>query len=211
MTAIASRGRIPTNYNNRTTRSNGLFIQVLELIGNEKSATLTTVGKDNMVLEYEEIFIKQYPRGYNYGFEYHDGKCPSLTTSSWEQNNFLVKCKREVKQIGQRNLSHGGAQPYQQDRVYDEAMKKGYVEIKTGECFDAEFEGENEIYINGQKVKNLRIRRLTPTECARLQTIPTWYEWECSDTQQLKMLGNGWTIEVIKHFFSFLNFHKQTS
>ena len=49
-----------------------------------------------------------------------------------------------------------------------------------------------------------RIRRLTPTECARLQTIPDWYKWECSDTQQYKMLGNGWTVEVIKHIFSFL-------
>lgn len=49
-----------------------------------------------------------------------------------------------------------------------------------------------------------RIRRLTPTECARLQTIPEWYKWECSETQQYKMLGNGWTVEVIKHIFSFL-------
>lgn len=49
-----------------------------------------------------------------------------------------------------------------------------------------------------------KIRRLTPTECARLQTIPDWYKWECSDTQQYKMLGNGWTVEVIKHIFSFL-------
>lgn len=49
------------------------------------------------------------------------------------------------------------------------------------------------------------IRRLTPTECARLQTIPEWYRWQCSDTQQYRMLGNGWTIEVIKHILSFLN------
>lgn len=48
------------------------------------------------------------------------------------------------------------------------------------------------------------LRRLTPTECARLQTIPEWYKWECSDTQAYKMLGNGWTIEVIKHILSFL-------
>lgn len=60
------------------------------------------------------------------------------------------------------------------------------------------------ITIFGKKVKVLGIRRLTPTECARLQTIPTWYKWECSDTQAYKMLGNGWTIEVIKHIFSFL-------
>ena len=52
--------------------------------------------------------------------------------------------------------------------------------------------------------KEYRIRRLTPTECARLQTIPEWYKWNVSDTQQYKMLGNGWTVEVIKHIFSFL-------
>ena len=49
-----------------------------------------------------------------------------------------------------------------------------------------------------------RIRRITPTECARLQTIPDWYKWECSATQQYMMLGNGWTVEVIKHIFSFM-------
>ena len=52
--------------------------------------------------------------------------------------------------------------------------------------------------------KDYRIRRLTPAECARLQTIPKWYKWECSDTQAYRMLGNGWTIEVIKHILSYL-------
>ena len=52
-----------------------------------------------------------------------------------------------------------------------------------------------------------RIRRLTPTECARLQTVPTWYKFVVSETQQYKMLGNGWTVEVIKHIFSFLPDH----
>lgn len=56
------------------------------------------------------------------------------------------------------------------------------------------------------------IRRLTPTECARLQTIPDWYKWECSESQQYKMLGNGWTVEVIKHILGFIDFEnlKQT-
>lgn len=49
-----------------------------------------------------------------------------------------------------------------------------------------------------------RIRRLTPTECARLQTVPDWYKWKCSDTQQYKMLGNGWTVDVIAHIFKGL-------
>lgn len=50
-----------------------------------------------------------------------------------------------------------------------------------------------------------QLRRLTPTECARLQTIPDWYQWGCSDTQAYKMLGNGWTIDVIKHILKYID------
>lgn len=56
-------------------------------------------------------------------------------------------------------------------------------------------------YIEGPK---RRLRRITPTEASRLQTVPDWYKWECSDTQQYKMLGNGWTVAVIYHIFSFI-------
>lgn len=51
-----------------------------------------------------------------------------------------------------------------------------------------------------------RFRRITPMEAARLQTIPNWYKWECSDTQQYRMLGNGWTVAVIYHIFSFIKY-----
>ena len=51
---------------------------------------------------------------------------------------------------------------------------------------------------------NKRIRRLTPTECSRLQTIPEWYKWECSDTQAYRMLGNGWTVDVIAHILKHM-------
>ena len=59
---------------------------------------------------------------------------------------------------------------------------------------------------SGQTVAKIgcMLRRLTPTECARLQTIPDWYKWGCSDTQAYKMLGNGWTVEVIKHILSHI-------
>lgn len=48
------------------------------------------------------------------------------------------------------------------------------------------------------------IRRLIPIECSRLQTVPSWYRWKCSDTQIYKMLGNGWTIDVIVHILSYI-------
>ena len=42
-------------------------------------------------------------------------------------------------------------------------------------------------------------RKLTPVECERLQTVPDDYTNHVSNTQRYKMLGNGWTIEVIAH------------
>lgn len=54
------------------------------------------------------------------------------------------------------------------------------------------------------------IRKLTPIECERLQTLPDGYtEAEIkgksvSDNQRYKMLGNGWTVDVIAHIFRYL-------
>lgn len=48
------------------------------------------------------------------------------------------------------------------------------------------------------------LRRLTPREYARLQTVPDWYEWVVSDTQIYRMCGNGWTVKVIEHILGHL-------
>ena len=88
--------------------------------------------------------------------------------------------------------------------VCKDNMVMGYEEFTESNMETNESKGNHVITLHGKKVKVLGIRRLTPTECARLQTIPTWYKWECSDSQAYRMLGNGWTVEVIKHFFSFL-------
>ena len=42
-------------------------------------------------------------------------------------------------------------------------------------------------------------RKLTPLECERLQTVPDGYTDSVSNTQRYKMLGNGWTVDVIAH------------
>lgn len=43
------------------------------------------------------------------------------------------------------------------------------------------------------------IRKLSVNECKRLQTVPEWYEFPVSNAQAYKMLGNGWTVDVITH------------
>lgn len=43
------------------------------------------------------------------------------------------------------------------------------------------------------------IRKLTVSECKRLQTVPEWYKFPVSNTRAYSMLGNGWTVDVIVH------------
>lgn len=120
--------------------------------------------------------------------------------------------------------------------VIPEATSKGYVEIEPGECFDAEninsktrrgrkmtdksnnlmgsttnfMKYEGSLPADQFAMSNIspRIRRLTPVECERLQTVDDNYTSCVSDTQRYKMLGNGWTVEVIAHIFKFINNNK---
>lgn len=108
-----------------------------------------------------------------------DGKTYCLST---QQSNVI--------QLNQSTESNGN-QPQQQNRVYD-ANGKSHAHMAQM--------SRNSYSVKTEK----RIRRLTPTECARLQTVPEWYKWKCSDTQQYKMLGNGWTIKVIMHILKYL-------
>jgi DNA (cytosine-5)-methyltransferase 3A len=57
----------------------------------------------------------------------------------------------------------------------------------------------NDHKISLTKEKEVYWRKLTPVECERLQTVPDNYTNHVSNTQRYKMLGNGWTIEVITH------------
>ena len=121
-----------------------------------------------------------------------DGKANSFLTTSgkgaWANGMSLVRTPIQLNE----STESGGKQPYQQNRVYD-VNGLAHAVMANLSC------GSYAIY------ENMRIRRITPTECARLQTIPEWYKWECSETQQYRMLGNGWTVEVIKHIFSFMD------
>jgi DNA (cytosine-5)-methyltransferase 3A len=57
-----------------------------------------------------------------------------------------------------------------------------------------------------QSKKDFRIRRLTPLECERLQTVPDDYTNHVSNTQRYKMLGNGWTVDIIAYILSHAKF-----
>lgn len=82
---------------------------------------------------------------------------------------------------------------------------KHFREIKSGKSCTLLARARNDGNTQPCVQIGAKIRRLTPTECARLQTVPEWYIWDgISDTQRYKMLGNGWNIETIKHIFKYL-------
>ena len=53
---------------------------------------------------------------------------------------------------------------------------------------------------------NNRVRRLSPAECEKLQTIDENYTNHISDNQRYKCLGNSWTVDVIVHIFKNMEF-----
>jgi DNA (cytosine-5)-methyltransferase 1/DNA (cytosine-5)-methyltransferase 3A len=54
-------------------------------------------------------------------------------------------------------------------------------------------------------LSNLTYRKLSPLECERLQTVPDNYTAVVSNSQRYKMLGNGWTVDVIAHILQHAN------
>jgi DNA-cytosine methyltransferase len=98
-------------------------------------------------------------------------------------------------------------------RYYDENGKrtdhKESVAGKTTQMLEIRKDDKTNTLTTVQKdnviVKDTIFRKLTPTECERLQTVPDGYTEGVSNTSRYKMLGNGWTVEVIKHIFRNMN------
>ena len=65
---------------------------------------------------------------------------------------------------------------------------------------------DNYISTEYKPVDKTNVRRLTPLECERLQTLPDNYTEGISDTNRYKCIGNGWTVDVIAHILSYLKF-----
>ena len=64
--------------------------------------------------------------------------------------------------------------------------------------------GQTGLYKANLPNGNYIIRKLSLVECERLQTLPDNYTAGVSDTQRYKMLGNGWTVDVIAHILKFI-------
>lgn len=210
---VAQRGRY-TDSVNRTVKGNGLIEQFYEAREDGKTNALTTVLKDNNIAE---PVILNVPHGFNKG-DVKRGKAPCLTANgNWQHNNYACEPIR-LGDIGSSSQAH---------RVYSCDGKSVNITAggggrggKTGLYFCPTEPHGNQMPIyevrNGYITHNVKqypikladgfyiIRKLTVRECMRLQTVPEWYQFPVSDTQAYKMLGNGWTVDVIAHLLSYI-------
>ena len=85
-------------------------------------------------------------------------------------------------------------------KVWDRDKSNRWVHTDKSYCLPA-----NPMSDRWQMVVEwMGIRKLTPIECERLQTMPDNYTEWVSDTQRYKMLWNWWTCDVIAHIFTFI-------
>lgn len=178
--------------------------------------------------EYEAGIVKEQRKNIQQLEPREDGKTNCLTTV--QKDNLIIvsgtirtfggKHFREIKSgksctLMARVRNDGNAQPcviIGTPNIADITIPNKYIKKNIRSIDDKAHTllatSHKGAMVNGMTLVdngNFRIRRLTPTECARLQTVPEWYVWDgISDTQRYKMLGNGWNIETIKHIFKYI-------
>lgn len=190
-TFISVNGKAPTQRNSTgrclTKKHNYQFIKI-DRNWNRKpdhnKASCFTAGTHSAGNHSDMDLICVAMRGREDGKQHIEpqlsGKTNALTTV--QKDNLIYQLNPSTES--------GGNQPYQQNRVYADYGKMPALTAELG--------GRNNILTKAY------VRRLTPTEVSRLQTIPDWYVWKCSDTQIYKMCGNGWNIETIVHILKIM-------
>ena len=179
---VAQRGRYPENPKSRVA---GLPTeQMFEAREDGKTNTLTTVQKDNLVAE--PVRIGTYPTSDGRLLNYQGNRIYSADGKAITQSARGGGLGATTDLYAMPTDETNG----KQHPVYE--VRNGLITIK-GKQYPIKL-------VDGYYI----IRKLTVRECMRLQTVPEWYEFPVSDSQAYKMLGNGWTCEVIAHILKYL-------
>lgn len=129
-----------------------------------------------------------------------EGKANTLCVYRESLDHNLIAVLKDISpRVADVSISENGIRPHRGD-----ARKSGIGELGTtrfeSSKADTLLTSSKPTILDGE----YKLRRLTPVECARLQTVPSWYEWVVSDTQIYRMCGNGWTVRVIEHILKNL-------
>jgi site-specific DNA-cytosine methylase len=104
-------------------------------------------------------------------------------------------------------------EPEDKGILLKDSIENGFVDKDKAYCIDANYwkGGNKKSYFEKRRrqlvFEDCRLgqyRKLTPIECEWLQTLPDNYTEGVSNTQRYKMLGNGWTVDVIAHILKHM-------
>jgi len=111
-----------------------------------------------------------------------------------EANRIRAEHKKKTgKDWSPRSMRHLVEREDEKSNALTSALTKQHILKITEDVND------HKISLTRDKSSDVYWRKLTPIECERLQTVPENYTASVSNTQRYKMLGNGWTVEVIAH------------
>jgi DNA (cytosine-5)-methyltransferase 1/DNA (cytosine-5)-methyltransferase 3A len=116
-------------------------------------------------------------------------------SSAKKQGSMILERPCEPKSFSPDSLCHHAADAT--DIKGNESIKRVYATTGKAPTLTTMGGGHREPKIIN--IDKLTYRKLTPLECERLQTLPDNYTNHVSNTQRYKMIGNGWTINVIAH------------
>lgn len=166
----------------RKAQEDGTYIRKYEISNDKKAKTLETNKQKNNV----HIKAIMLGRSASWGMlENGDGKRYTL-------------CKEQPHGIKITCLNENQQKKFNPNINSDKANALTLAQGRAG---------SSDEYMDAvSKIANItsRIRRLTPLECERLQTVKDNYTNHVSDSQRYKMLGNGWTVDVIAHIFKYI-------
>lgn len=114
-------------------------------------------------------------------------------------NRFQPTPNYDGKFDSRKSCVVGKLSKYQGDRVFDLDGKASSLSAFGGNNGGG---GCNLIFDKSK----LRLRRLSPIECERLQTVPEGYTASSPRSKRYCHLGNGWTVDVVSHLFRGMNF-----
>lgn len=183
---VAQRGRYPENPKSRVA---GLPTeQMFEARKDNLVAEPVNITQDHGCAEV--LNVNPCGHGMNGAVIHCDGKCRTLTTNKGEGPKIIEPVCLRID--------------FDDDDKPIKAVGKYGKEITIYEVCYGKITIKGKQYPIKLKDGFYIIRKLTVRECKRLQTVPEWYCFPVSDSQAYKMLGNGWTCEVIAHILKSL-------
>ena len=155
-------------------------------------------GNNGMTLVDRLIPVGQAEEYAHYNYRatkevYHmDGKAPTLLTMQGgnREPKVATYSPKGGRIVNRRLDANGVRKDYQMDLPLEPQ-----VEVRS----DDKTNCLTTVQKDNVVVEGMTWRKLTPVECERLQTLPDNYTEGVSKTQRYKMIGNGWTVDVIAH------------